>query len=134
MAQNTPATPPHGIAATPPDRGPLRLLTLRLEPPMAMGDTGLACPRELSGYFPEPPNFFAGTFYNRSTHRQSIHETGNATAQNATLFPAFHGALSRSGNWPHNERLPLARRIVRLKPAARGASPAGFLAAFFCGS
>src|SRR5262245_51667207 len=44
MAQNTPATPPHGIAALPPDRGTLRLRPHRLEPPMAMNDYGLACP------------------------------------------------------------------------------------------
>ena len=47
MAQNTPATPPHGIAALPPDRGTLRLRPVRLEPPMAMDDNGLACPVSL---------------------------------------------------------------------------------------
>ena len=43
-ARGTLSTPPHGIAAKPPDRSTLRLLALRLKPPMAMSDSGLPCP------------------------------------------------------------------------------------------
>jgi len=103
VAQNTQATPPHGNAATPPDRCPLRLLNLRLEPPTARDDSGLACPHELPGCFPEPPNFFVGAFHNWSAHTQSIHETANATVRNATLFPEIHrerGRLQRSWSAP----------------------------------
>ena len=35
---------------------------------MAMSDRGLALPRELSVCFPEPPDFSADTFHNRSAH------------------------------------------------------------------
>src|SRR6185437_1590895 len=68
-AQSTLSTPPHGIAAEPPDRGTLRLQTpLRLQPPMAVSDLGLALPCEPSDCFPAPPYFSTGAFHNRSPH------------------------------------------------------------------
>ena len=35
---------------------------------MAMDDLGLALPRELSACFPEPSDFSADAFHNRSAH------------------------------------------------------------------
>src|SRR4029453_81203 len=46
---------------------------LRLQPPMAVGDLGLALPCELSACFPAPPDFSTDTFHNRSPHNWSIH-------------------------------------------------------------
>jgi hypothetical protein len=41
---------------------------------MAVGDPGLACPREHLGCFPVPSDFSADAFHNRSTHTISIHD------------------------------------------------------------
>jgi hypothetical protein len=90
VAQRTPATPPHGIAARPPDRGTLRLLT---PPPSAAHGNGRprAClPREFSDCFPEPPDFSADAFHNRSAHKQSIHERLRSASGKGGLIPAIH--------------------------------------------
>jgi len=89
--QSTLSTPPHGIAAEPPDRGTLRLQTpLRLQPPMAVSDLGLALPCEPSDCFPAPPDFSTGAFHNRSPHNWNIHEQAPGASAKSGLIPGIH--------------------------------------------
>lgn len=70
---------------------------LRLEPPMAMDDRGLALPRELSACFPEPSDFSADAFHNRSAHTQSIHERRPGASGCGRLIPIIHRGGSLLG-------------------------------------
>ena len=62
-----------------------------------MSDRGLALPRELPVCFPEPSDFSAGAFHNRSAHTQSIHEGRVRRIGRARLIPIIHRALSLVG-------------------------------------
>ena len=98
-AQSTLSTPPHGIAAGPPDRGTSRFTDpLRLQPPMAVDDLGLALPCERSDYFPAPPDFSTGTFHNRSTHNWSISEPRGDASGKGALIPTIHRSAWRSSD------------------------------------
>src|SRR5262245_21210506 len=89
----------------PPDRGTLRLRPLRLEPPMAMDDNGLACPvslpvisrsRRISP--PAPSTTSPLTL-------KTIHEQRVGASREGALFPAIH-------------RSRLAAFVVAARPAA----------------
>jgi hypothetical protein len=59
---------------------------------MAMGDRGLALPRELPVCFPEPSDFSADAFHNRSTHKESIHDARPDASGVGGLSPLSTGA------------------------------------------
>ena len=83
-------------------------------PPWAAHGNGQprAClPSELSGYFPEPPNFSAGAFHNQSAHKQTIHEAEACAFRNTPFSPLSTGSLSG------------ACRTGRSKNDARSRSP-----------
>jgi len=61
---------------------------------MAMDDRGLALPRELPVCFPEPSDFSAGAFHNRSTHKESIHDGRPDASGRGRLIPIIHRGLS----------------------------------------
>src|SRR5262249_33457260 len=74
-AQRTLSTPPHAIAAEPPDRGTSRLqIPSAFSRPWQWTTLGLPCPVSFPTVFPAPPDFSTGTFHNRSPHNRSIHE------------------------------------------------------------
>ncbi len=78
---------------------------------MAMGDRGLALPRELSDCFPEPSDFSADAFHNRSAHTESIHEARpRASAREA--YPHYPPELVLA-RWTELG-LPLTANIARL--------------------
>jgi hypothetical protein len=79
---------------------------------MAMSDRGLALPSELSVCFPEPPDFSADAFHNRSTHTESIHEGAAGTSARGKLIPIIHRGLSPGRRT--DVGLPLASDIATL--------------------
>ena len=98
---------------------------------MAMGDRGLALPRELSVCFPEPPDFSAGAFHNRSAHTQSIHERRSGASGRRGLSPLSTGTSggTAGSTWPFR----LAADIAYTAVPTRGIAPRGYVRAFSAG-
>src|SRR5262249_32502876 len=94
---------------------------LRLQPPMAASDLGLALPCELSDRFPAPPDFSTGTFHNRSPHNWSIHEQGRGALVKRGFSPLFTGdtrlSVAPKQRWG---RLPQCAVVIDPRDFLRG--------------
>jgi hypothetical protein len=97
-ARSTPSAPPHGIAATPKDRGTSRLRAPPPRPSMAMDDLRLALPCELYRLLSDALGFLRR---HRSTvgaaHREKHNAKACARIGDERLIPAIHRAVATLG-------------------------------------